>query len=283
MRARLPPPGRTRPFPARSVESSSPPCPHATQPVRLLPYWDVSAIFVLPSPSDACAPLPAGEDRRRAPTRFVREARGATRVARASAEPACRPSLGPPPGPRGRRFGPPGSKRAVLTPPSGAFVDPTSSRSSVQKYLFTRSSPQESSAPLPRDWRQRTSEVHMRTTHQPVSDQRDCPPPPLALTAQDSVPQLATHSGGHCARRGCVAFLFCPLEGMFTLDAHGLLRFRTDDVLLGTSGVGVCDPSVMCYGYGPPVRRYRSTNIYSAEVGRWHLDGRVASGSKSAS
>ena len=142
MRARLPPPGRTRPFPARSVESSSPPCPHATQPVRLLPYWDVSAIFVLPSPSDACAPLPAGEDRRRAPTRFVREARGATRVARASAEPACRPSLGPPPGPRGRRFGPPGSKRAVLTPPSGAFVDPTSSRSSVQKYLFTRSSPQ---------------------------------------------------------------------------------------------------------------------------------------------
>ena len=131
----------TRPFSARSVESSSPPCPHATQPVRLLPYWDVSAIFVFPSPSDACAPLPAGEDRRRAPTRFVREARGATRVARASAEPACRPSLGPPPGPRGRRFGPPGSKRAVLTPPSGAFVDPTSSRSSVQKYLFTRSSP----------------------------------------------------------------------------------------------------------------------------------------------
>ena len=86
VRARLPPPGRTRPFPARSVESSSPPCPHATQPVRLLPYWDASAIFVLPSPSDACAPLPAGEDRRRAPTRFVREARGATRVARASAE-----------------------------------------------------------------------------------------------------------------------------------------------------------------------------------------------------
>ena len=111
-------------------------------PSGLLPYWDVSAIFVLPSPSDACAPLPAGEDRRRAPTRFVREARGATRVARASAEPACWPSPGPPPGPRGRRFDPPGSKRAVLTPPSGAFVDPTSSRSSVQKYLFTRSSPQ---------------------------------------------------------------------------------------------------------------------------------------------
>ena len=52
------------------------------------------------------------------------------------------PSPGPPPGPRGRRFDPPGSKRAVLTPPSGAFVDPTSSRSSAQKYLFTRSLPQ---------------------------------------------------------------------------------------------------------------------------------------------
>ena len=117
--------------------------PALTPPnVRLLPYWDVSATFVLPSPSDACAPLPAGEDRRRAPTRFVREARGATRVARASAEPACWPSPGPPPGPRGRRFGPPGSKRAVLTPPSDAFVDPTSSRSSLQKYLFTRSLPQ---------------------------------------------------------------------------------------------------------------------------------------------
>ena len=41
------------------------------------------------------------------------------------------------------------------------------------------------------------------------------------------------------------------------------------------SGVGVCViPSVRCYGYGPPVRRYRSTNIYSAEVDRWHLNGR---------
>ena len=139
MRARLPPPGRTRPFPARSVESSSPP-PVLTPPVPLLPYWDVSAIFVLPSPSDACAPLPAGEDRRRAPTRFVREARGATRVARSSAEPACWPSPGPPPGPRGRRFGPPGSKRACGSDTAKRCfrADPASSRLSVQKYLFTR-------------------------------------------------------------------------------------------------------------------------------------------------
>ena len=66
VRARLPPPGRTRPFSARSVESSSPPCPHATQPVRLLPYWDVSAIFVLPSPSRRVCSAPR---RRGSPSR----------------------------------------------------------------------------------------------------------------------------------------------------------------------------------------------------------------------
>ena len=33
-------------------------------------------------------------------------------------------------------------------------------------------------------------------------------------------------------------FLFCLLGGC-SLGAHGLLRFRTNDVLLGTSGVGV--------------------------------------------
>ena len=60
------PPGRTRPFSARSVESSSPPCPHATQPVRLLPYWDVSAIFVLPSPSRRVCSAPR---RRGSPSR----------------------------------------------------------------------------------------------------------------------------------------------------------------------------------------------------------------------
>ena len=39
-----------------------------------------------------------------------------------------------------------------------------------------------------------------------------------------------------------------------SLGAHGLLRFRTNDVLLGTSGVGVCDlwcliPSVCYIGF----------------------------------
>ena len=33
--------------------------------------------------------------------------------------------------------------------------------------------------------------------------------------------------------------LFFVLLGGSSLGAHGLLRFRTDDVLLGTSGVGV--------------------------------------------
>ena len=86
------------------------------------------------------------------------------------------------------------------------------------------------------------SETGDRTT--PVSDQRDCVPPPLALPAQDSVPRApmtATLSEGHCARRGCVDFFIFALfvlSGECSLGAHGLLRFRTNDVLLGTSGVG---------------------------------------------
>ena len=34
--------------------------------------------------------------------------------------------------------------------------------------------------------------------------------------------------------------LFFVLLGEISHGSHGLLRFRTDDVLLGTSGVGVC-------------------------------------------
>ena len=131
----------------------------------------------------------------------------------------------------------------------------------------------------------RPSETGDRTT--PVSDQRDCPPPPLALTAQDSVPQLATHSGGHCARRGCVAFLL-PLEGMFTLDAHGLLRFRTDDVLLGTSGVGVC-VSVVSNSLGIFIMFLCYIGHHACDLlphepisVRWPLDDRVAPDSKPA-
>ena len=61
------------------------------------------------------------------------------------------------------------------------------------------------------------------------------------------------------------------LSGECSLGAHGLLRFRTDDVLLWHFGRRyVCVPSVMCYGYGPPVRRYRSTNLSGRPVApRW--------------
>ena len=41
------------------------------------------------------------------------------------------------------------------------------------------------------------------------------------------------------AQGGSVFAFLCALEGKFSLGAHGLLRFRTNDVLLGTSGVGV--------------------------------------------
>ena len=52
--------------------------------------------------------------------------------------------------------------------------------------------------------------------------------------------------------------------GECSLGAHGLLRFRTNDVLLGTSGVGcaylfVSNPPVMCYGYGSPSGRHLQT------------------------
>ena len=35
-------------------------------------------------------------------------------------------------------------------------------------------------------------------------------------------------------------FALFVISGECSLGAHGLLRFRTNDVLLGTSGVGVC-------------------------------------------
>ena len=47
--------------------------------------------------------------------------------------------------------------------------------------------------------------------------------------------------GGHLEGEGGSVFaFFFVLSGECSLGAHGLLRFRTNDVLLGTSGVGVC-------------------------------------------
>ena len=142
MRARLPPPGRTRPFPARSVESSSPPCPHATQPVRLLPYWDVSAIFVLPSLSRRVCSAPR---RRGSPSRTnTLRPGGARRDPRCESVGGARvPALsGTAAGAERAQIRPPRVKEGGSDTAKRCFRGPTSSRSSLQKYLFTRSLPQ---------------------------------------------------------------------------------------------------------------------------------------------
>ena len=78
-----------------------------------------------------------------------------------------------------------------------------------------------------------------RDSHTPVSDQGECPPPPPALLTQDSMPRERRHLAGG-TREGGSVLPFSVLSGECSLGAHGLLRFRTNDVLLGTSGVGVC-------------------------------------------
>ena len=67
----------------------------------------------------------------------------------------------------------------------------------------------------------------------------ECPPPPPALLTQDSMPRERRHLAGVTWEGGLVVLSFL-LSGECSLDATGLLRFRTGDVLLGTSGVGVC-------------------------------------------
>ena len=78
-----------------------------------------------------------------------------------------------------------------------------------------------------------------RDSHTPVSDQGECPPPPPALLTQDSMPRERRHLAGETWEGGSVCAFFFVLSGECSLGAHGLLRFRTNDVLLGTSGVGV--------------------------------------------
>ena len=68
----------------------------------------------------------------------------------------------------------------------------------------------------------------------------ECPPPPPALLTQDSMPRERRHLAGGTREGGFgLVFLFV-LSIQCSLGAHGLLRFRTNNVLLGTSGVGVC-------------------------------------------
>ena len=82
---------------------------------------------------------------------------------------------------------------------------------------------------------------------------------------------------------------FSVLSRECSLDAHGLLRFRTNDVLLGTSGVGVCmsvvsnSPGIFIfinyYFYAVYSRPPAPPIISSASSAGRQLDGRVASGS----
>ena len=124
-----------------------------------------------------------------------------------------------------------------------------------------------------------------RHSHTPVSDQGECPPPPPALLTQDSMPRERRHLAGVTWEGGLVV-LFFLLSRECSLDATGLLRFRTGDVLLGTSGVGCA--YLLCLV--PPVvffwLYYRSLSgnhlqsiIYSANPSRRPLKDRVASGS----
>ena len=61
----------------------------------------------------------------------------------------------------------------------------------------------------------------------------------MGVTQDRHAPRTAAFGGGNQGRRFGLVFLFV-LSGECSLGAHGLLRFRTNDVLLGTSGVGVC-------------------------------------------
>ena len=58
--------------------------------------------------------------------------------------------------------------------------------------------------------------------------------------------------------------------GECSLGAHGLLRFRTNDVLLGTSGVGVC-VSVVSNSLGMLYRVRMATSLSPAAISCWIL------------
>ena len=77
------------------------------------------------------------------------------------------------------------------------------------------------------------------------------------------MPRERRHLAGVTWEGGLVVLFiyFFLLSGECSLGAHGLLRFRTNDVLLGTSGVGCAYllcliPPVMCYGYRSPSERH---------------------------
>ena len=77
-----------------------------------------------------------------------------------------------------------------------------------------------------------------RDSHTPESDQGDCPPPLPALLTQDSMSRGRRHMAGVTLEGGSVV-LFGALGRVYSRRRWPCLRFRTNDVLLGTSGVGV--------------------------------------------
>ena len=94
------------------------------------------------------------------------------------------------------------------------------------------------------------------------------PRPRLPCLRRIACPETATLSEGHCARRGCEAFFLFVLSGECSLGAHGLLRFRTNDVLLGTSGVGVC-VSVVSNSPGMLYRSPNPTSLTHEAISGW--------------
>ena len=93
-----------------------------------------------------------------------------------------------------------------------------------------------------------------RDSHTPVSDQGDCPPPLPALLTQDSMPRERRHMAGVTWEGGSVV-LFGALGRVYPRRPWPCLRFRTNDVLLGTSGVGVRFSVVS-------IQLFRPVNIY---------------------
>ena len=99
------------------------------------------------------------------------------------------------------------------------------------------------------------------------------------------MPRERRHLAGVTWEGGLVVLSFL-LSRECSLDATGLLRFRTGDVLLGTSGVGVCGefPRFLCVYYFWLYHRTLSGHhlqsiIYDANPSRLPLEDRVASGS----
>ena len=101
----------------------------------------------------------------------------------------------------------------------------------------------------------------------------ECPPPPPALLKKGiACPENGDIWRGEPGKEVRVSLSFV-LSGECSLGAHGLLRFRTNDVLLGTSGVGVCvsvvsNSSGMLYRF-PELRPPFNPSVSCWKPSRW--------------